>query len=296
MKFDSEQIADIVDIWNSQLSADPTNLTQLKNKYFENPYVDIFCPILKNKSFSLICKKSKKFLYEPFREDTAWIFAMAIGNRNDLDDLLDLQIGTARSNGIKRIIFSNFSPGYFYPGIDHETYPEIYKYLLNRGFRESEEALAMDANIGELRISRRPVKGVDIKNLNENEKDELLILIEKYFPADCYKRANDVIMSGGYEQITIAKLDGKIVGYSMFSSGEGKYTYAEGERFGCFEVIESVRSSGIGSLLLEKTLLNMKSNFIRNAYFLWTGEKASHLYSRYGFRVFRKFKIMTLEI
>lgn len=289
-------IEQVLKIWNTTMPMDPTNKIQLEHKFFRNIYAEKISSVSNQNSFSLLCKRKGKFLYESENENLAWILAIGATKLQSLDDLMEHQFFAAKKQGIKKINFSNFSPGYFYPGIDNITYPEYFDFLNQKGFRVIDEAIAMELNLGELNIKLMEKQGVEVSNLTKDDEKELLLFIEKHFAADCYKRASDVIMNNGHDQIAIAKIEKKIVGYSMYSSGEGRMPYSPGERFGCFEVLESARSKGIGTLLLGKTLLDMKSNFIRNAYFLWTGEKASHLYSRFGFKPYRKFKIMSIEL
>ena len=100
-----------------------------------------------------------------------------------------------------------------------------------------------------------------------------------------------------YDPTDSGSLERKFFGNPFIKpAGEGPMEFAPGERFGCFEVSEEHRSMGIGSKILVRTLNSMKATGIRHAYFLWTSEKASHLYLRYGFKTTRKFRIMVLKL
>jgi N-acetylglutamate synthase-like GNAT family acetyltransferase len=98
------------------------------------------------------------------------------------------------------------------------------------------------------------------------------------------------------DQIVVARRGGRIVGYGMFSAGEGNLWYSPGERFGPFGVENSERSKGAGSAILARLMNNMKGLGIRHAYFLWTDERASHLYKRFGFRITREFTILEKDL
>lgn len=285
----------ILEIWNAFYQFDPTTLLQLERKYFRNPYVEPLSEQVNEGAFSLLCtRRGIDDEYNSKKE--AWIFSAGFTERDKLIELLRKQIEYSKNTGIKKIYYSNFSPGYFFPGIDSEKYPELHSSLIQTGFKSDSEALAMEAEIGEMKYTQKEGNEVEIRNLRTHETEDLLGMVKSNFPYDCYLRVDGVIKHGSLDQISVAKINNQIVGYSMFASGEGPMEFSPGERFGCFEVMEAYRSLGIGSRLLTNTLINMKANGIRHAYFLWTSEKASHLYQRYGFRITRKFQIMSLTL
>ena len=140
------------------------------------------------------------------------------------------------------------------------------------------------------------IPDIQISEFDPEYKRQLLSFIEKNFNSDWYFRADTVASKAEMEQICLALKNGEIVGYSMFSGPEGKYWYMPGERFGPFGVREDIRGKGIGHSLLSKTLQLMRARGIKAAYFLWTDEKASHLYERFGFRKKRIFDIMEMKL
>jgi ribosomal protein S18 acetylase RimI-like enzyme len=291
---DLEEINKILEIWNHYYVYDPTSRFQLERKFFKNKFLEPIGPLVYGDAYSLMCKKSN--LENVHQNRNAWIMSMAYTQKKDLSDLLESQIRNAKAAGITKLSYSNFIPGYFFPGIDDEKYPEIKNILVDKGFNVESEALAMEAKIGEIKYEETKNNKVNINNLQIEDIKEFLNFVKQNFPYDCYLRVSGVVEKGDIEQISVAKVQNNIVGYSMYASGEGKFEFAPGERFGCFEVLEGYRSLGIGSGLLVKTLINMKGNGIRHAYFLWTSERAAHLYQKYGFKVTRKFKIMSMEI
>ncbi len=292
----SAVIQAVNEMWNVVFQYDPTNVDQLKRKFFNNEYVEPIEPLILDDAFSLLGVRSKAFLYERYNKNEAWIFSAGSISPESLCRLINLQILKLKEIGISRVHYSGFSPGYFFPGIDSDRYPEIYETLLSLGFKVVDEAITMEADIGPLKYSIQRDDRVSIMDLTPSEINAFLSVVSRNFPADCYFRCQGVILRGSIDQITIAKVGSEIVGYAMYASGEGPFEFAPGERFGCFEVIDSYRSFGIGSKLLKTTLTKMKSNGIRHAYFLWTTERASHIYSRYGFNISRRFKIMSLDI
>jgi len=291
-----EEIQKINEIWNSVFEYDPTSMSQLERKFFNNEYIEPIYPIVRKEAFSLLGKQSKDFIYEKMRKEDAWILAAASKNKIYLKELLDTQISKLDSIGIKRIHYSGFSPGYFFPGIDKEKYPCIFQTFADAGFKVDDEVISMEAEIGSMKYYVPNDSKLSVLNLCKQDVEDFLNMVSQNFPADCFFRCRGVISKGNLEQISVAKMDSNLVGYSMYASGEGPFEFSPGERFGCFEVLEKYRSLGVGSKLLAKTLINMKSNGIRHAYFLSTSEKASHLYERFGFKVTRKFQVLTLRL
>ena len=292
----TEERTQVLNSWNSYFKYDPTDSGSLERKFFGNPFIKPAGTLTNGKAYSLMGFRSIRFLYAPFEKNLAWILSAAPGDKDELLRLLEKQKEECRQLGIKLVHYSNFSPGYFFPGVDREKYPEVFDSLIEAGFKEESVALAMEAEIGDHCYEEKKDENVEIKCLCETEKQEFLEFIRKNFPADCFYRANGVLSEGNLQQVIVAKVNGKFAGYAMYAAGEGPMEFAPGERFGCFEVSEEHRSMGIGSKILVRTLNSMKANGIRHAYFLWTSEKASHLYLRYGFKTTRKFRVMVLKI
>jgi GNAT superfamily N-acetyltransferase len=69
------------------------------------------------------------------------------------------------------------------------------------------------------------------------------------------------------------------------------------ERFGPFGVLEEMRGTGLGKVLLHLVLERMRARRAHSAWFLWTGEQspAGHLYRRSGFTTTRVFRVMRRE-
>lgn len=294
--FSQEAKLGVVKEWNGYYSKDPTNISQLNRKYFQNSYLTPLNKISNSGSFSLAGYRRMPYTANDNDSNFAWILAAGPGKPENLHTLLDEQFKILREKGYKVVNYSNFSPGYFYPGVDREAYGELYDILIDAGFKKQSEGIAMSADLEG--ISQLPIikDNVEIKTLDAANRGLFETFIKKYYPGDCATRVEGVIKHGSLEQITIAKVQEKIVGYAMYSVGEGPMEFAPGERFGCFEVLDTHQSMGIGGALLSTTLISMKSNGIKKAYFLWTGERAKKLYERFGFKETRRFQILERDI
>ncbi len=293
----SEQIKlALVRDWNKFYYKDPTNLSQLNRKFFHNQFLTPLTEISISGSFSLAGYRSKPFTKNDGDTRSAWILAAGFEKADSMLSLLYDQFAALREKGYRVINYSNFSPGYFYPGVDRYAYGQLYDVLMDAGFKRDSEGIAMSADLDNLQHSQIERDNVEIMPLDQGNRALFETFIRKYYPGDCATRAEGVINNGSMEQITIAKVQGNIVGYAMYSAGEGPMEFAPGERFGCFEVLDQYQSMGIGSALLSGTLISMKCNGIRKAYFLWTGERAKKLYERFGFKETRRFQILTAKL
>ena len=286
----------IIKIWNEKYPLDPVSPEILRYKYLDSPYLKPVGKIVSEEAFSLSGVRTSNFLYGDDSED-GWILWAGFQRRKSLISLIESQIKEFETLGAKKVSYSSFTPYYFLPGVDRSAYPELYEVLHEIGFRVNTTALSMAKNLDtldETPLAEAP--GIHIADFMPIFTEQLLDFIEKNFNSDWYFRAEAVASKGEPEQICLALKDDEIVGYSMFSGPEGKHWFMPGERFGPFGVREDFRGKGIGKSLLGRTLLHMRSRGIKVAYFLWTDEKASHLYHRFGFMKKRTFEIMELKL
>lgn len=294
--FSPEFKNDILRKWNDFYTKDPTTLSQLDRKYFHNNCLKHISRISNEHSFSLLGHRNITDLSRETDRKVSWILAAGFSNSSSLVSLLSEQFQFMKNKGFSEIRYSDFSPGYFFPGVDLKAYGELYNTLLDSGFSRESEGIAMSADLEQMYYPQKERNDIRIMPLDEDHRLEFIDFIQKYYPGDCATRAMGVIENGSMEQIFIATSDKEIAGYAMYSAGEGPMEFAPGERFGCFEVLDQYQSMGIGSALLSGTLMSMKSNGIQKAYFLWTGERAKKLYERFGFKETRRFQILSAKL
>lgn len=216
--------------------------------------------------------------------------------------LLEQAEGFFRDRGRTEIAVAPYPPNYFIPGVDTVHYGEAAAFLRGRGFVPHGEALAMDASIGQFALPselrqgeiRLRDAGIKVTLLPENRLCSFLEFMESVMPGDWVETARFLLRftppDRGFWPNLLVALDGeKIVGYGQF----------EGEHFGPFGVAETHQGRGIGTVLLARTLLQMRRCGHHAAYVLWTGERAAQgVYGRLGFRITRRFLLMkkTLEV
>lgn len=205
-----------------------------------------------------------------------------------------------RVRGRTEIAIAPYAPNYFVPGVDKLRYADGVSFLKKQGFEEYSEAIALDAMIGCFELSPEVLsreeelfqQGIEIHPLRRNQLAEFLVFMEENMPGDWVGDARRVLAEmivgrATHDSIFIACDHNRIVGYCKF----------EGEHFGPFGMAESHQAKGIGSVLLARTLLQMRKEGTHAAYVLWTGERAANgIYKRLGFTISRRFAIMRKKL
>lgn len=201
-----------------------------------------------------------------------------------------------RARNRTEIVLAPYTPNYFVPGVDKERYVSGVGFLKKHGFEESVEAIAMDAPIGTFEIdpetlaTERKLRddGIIIEVFSRDLMAEYLDFMRKEMPGPWLEdaRRNLIDLTRGLfpeDAILVARDRGKIIGYCQ----------CEGQHFGPFGVIDGYQGRGIGSVLLARTLYQMRIRGNHAAYVLWTGDRAARgVYGRLGFTVSRRFAVM----
>lgn len=205
-------------------------------------------------------------------------------------------------HGRTRVDFSSYTPHYVLPGLDAETYPHAARLLEALGFRTRYEAAAMDRGLVGYRLpdevahrhGELTARGYRFTTPADDELAELAAFAGRHFDPD-WARAIRACPAAGtpLDRIVLARHpSGRLAGWAMHGAYE-----AVDERFGPFGVLEEMRGTGLGTVLLHLTLERMRAHGAHCAWFLWTGERspAGRLYRAAGFRTTRVFRIMRRE-
>lgn len=243
------------------------------------------------------------------REDTGFISAMGVvpefRGQGAGSALLAAAEDFFRERNRAVIVISPYTPNYFVPGVDKDRYPEAIDFLQRNGFTEYSEALAADALISTFELTVDVLEkerelareGILVRHFERNDvvaymqfqrdlmpgpwvedaRHNLLEMTEGRFPEDAIWLAVD--MRGGEP--------GTIVGFCQ----------NEREHFGPFGVSDQYQGKGIGTVLLARTLHQMRLRGCHSAWVLWTGERALRgVYGRLGFHQTRRFALMKKQL
>ncbi|MFF4489849.1 GNAT family N-acetyltransferase [Streptomyces sp. NPDC001544] len=201
-----------------------------------------------------------------------------------------------------RVDFSPYTPNYFLPGLDTAAYPEAAGLLRSLGFRTLYEAAAMDRGLVGYRLpegvaqrlTELTARGHRFATPSDDDLVELVALAGNHFNPD-WARAIRVCLAAGTpldRVVVVRDPSGRLAGWAM----HGAYESMD-ERFGPFGVLEDMRGTGLGTVLLHLVLDRMRARGAHSAWFLWTGEQspAGHLYRKAGFTTTRVFHVMRRE-
>ncbi|RLF03852.1 MAG: hypothetical protein DRK00_08000 [Thermoprotei archaeon] len=301
---------EVVRLWNECLKYDPITVKVFERKVLLDPNFDaegLKLAYLDGglAGFALCIVRRYPLFYQGLEEEHGWITALAVkpGAEAEVGDrLLEEALEFFKSRGRRFVWFSPYTPNYFFPGVDPDRYGWLLKLLEAHGFERVYEALSMDAQlwpdytvperVAELERKLRE-EGIEVRPLETRDIYPLLKFLEGNFSADWYRHALELLQRGCDKgQILVAVKGGEVVGYCQYWHSEEYDWHRPGAHFGPFGVREDMRGRGIGSVLLAKCLWDMRARGIHNAFLLWTEERAARLYSRFGFKVTRRFYVM----
>ncbi|TFB24419.1 GNAT family N-acetyltransferase [Filobacillus milosensis] len=203
----------------------------------------------------------------------------------------------------KNVFFSSYAPNYILPGIDASAYPSGNQFLVQQGFQKQYTAAAMDFSLLDYHYPqgiqdltlKREEEGYHIRQATDSDLIELIEFANESFNPDWGRAIREGLINGmPMKNIVIARNPkSKLVGFGLYGAYEGV-----NERFGPFGVDPEERGKGLGKIILNLCLNQMKAEGYHNAWFLWTGEKttAGYLYLQTGFKVTRRFDVVKKEI
>jgi ribosomal protein S18 acetylase RimI-like enzyme len=201
--------------------------------------------------------------------------------------------------GRREVLISPYTPNYFIPGVDIQAYPQAIDFLQATGWKTLYQPISMRAETTGFQIPPEITdreqalaeEGCCVRPVTASDLPQLMPFIARHFGWDWVRFAQDYLLElfgPGSDQICflVATHHGEIVGYCQ----------QRRERFGPFGVDPSLRSKGVGRVLLFRCLADMLAKGFHAAWFLWTGADAARLYSLAGFKQVRQFAVMKKEI
>jgi mycothiol synthase len=313
--FDGRDTASLLSCWAKALPLDAITLDDLENKVlldanFEHGSLMVAHTDKGVAGFIVTFVLNKPIEKVGFREDTGYISAFGVDPEFRRQGIGAALLGHAeqffRARSRKLVVLAPYTPNYFVPGVDKDHYSDGISFLQNRGFTEYSEALAADALISKFELTpdvlekqnSLATEGIQIRHYCrtdllpfmqflrnhmpgpwvEDARRNLLELAAGRFPEDAIWVAIDTQTHDGNE---------KIIGFCQH----------EHEHFGPFGVSEEYQGKGIGSVLLARTLYQMRIRGCHSAWVLWTGERAlKGVYGRLGFTLTRRFAVMKKEL
>ena len=205
--------------------------------------------------------------------------------------------------GKKEVFIAPYTPNYFIPGVDVDAYPEAVAFLEAAGWQVTQRPISMRAETTGFQIPMEitareaalAAEGYCVRPVQPGDIPELMQFLARHFGWDWVRFAQDYLLElygPGSDQICF------LVATHTDAQGERIVGYCQQrrERFGPFGVDPSLRSKGIGRVLLFRCLAEMLTKGFHSAWFLWTGKDAARLYSQAGFQQVRQFAVLRYSI
>jgi mycothiol synthase len=297
--------AQLLEVWNTAMHADCISEALFRSKVLlDANFLPENLPVAVQDGhvvgFVLCVTRQVPLFLQGLEPDKAWITAFGVHpayRGQGIGTALFKSVHDRLASQKRRTIdISPYVPNYFAPGIDINTYAHTIPFLQKAGYSMVDYAMSMGADLTnfqipevlvELERKREQEDGVTIRPLSSADVPELMPFIIQHFGWDWFRHTQEYLLDlfGPSPQqvcILVARKNGEIVGYCQ----------QKNERFGPFGVDPAYRNLGIGRLLLFHCLAAMRSRHIFYAYFMWTNEEASRLYSTAGFKRRREFSLM----
>lgn len=299
--------SNIVELWNECLPVDPITSARFRNLILLDANFDPNGLRLAFKENKLVgCVYVVRRLLPMFgtdlEPDNGWMLFFFVGEQNRKSgvgsQLMEDAISFFKENSRSNIFFASYVPNYILPGIDEAIYPEAYHFLIEQGFEKHHSLIAMDRNLIDFQLSqdikdlkeKRESEGYSFAQAEDKDLYELIQFANKTFNPDWGRAIREGVLQGiPLHRILVARDQNKLVGFCIYGGHEGIT-----ERFGPFGVDPDQQGKGLGKLILNLCLQQMKAEGLHTAWFLWTSEKTSagYLYKKAGFEISRTFHVM----
>lgn len=208
------------------------------------------------------------------------------------------------ARGAERVTVAGYPQAYFWPGLDSVEYSDAASFLEQHGFHYTSTAAAMNLNLDAWAMSSgvrdlikdRETQGYEFRPALLEDLPEVIDFANHRLAPDWGELIRTAALRNhdSVRRTLIARDPGrKVVGFATY----GAYGDLI-QRFGPFGVDETQRGVGLGRILLNLTLAQMRSDGTHGAWFLWTGENspAGLLYQSTGFEVARRFSVMQKKL
>lgn len=302
--YDAGDEAAIISLWNATMASDPIGPAVFREKVLLDPNFDPNgCLVAEAgdavRGFLLSLSRRVPFFNQGLQPEEAWITAFGVHphwQRQRIGShLLEACVQRLREHGSTTLTVSPYVPNYFIPGVDVAAYAAAVAFLKRHGFEEVSRPLSMRAELTGFRVPPAIAEAADkliggglaIRVAEPADIVPVLDFVRQHFSWDWYREAADIfgdLFAGDPRQVNllVARQGGEVVGYAQHRA----------ERFGPFGVNPSLRSRGIGRVLLAQTLVEMLKRGYHAAWFLWTSDNAARLYAQCGFHEVRRFAVM----
>ncbi len=306
--FQQERFQQVLTCWNQSLIYDGIDEERFKQLILldENFNPDLFLLALNQEKVVGFCygvRRKIPYLERGLEENRGWIVIMGV-----LPEYQNQGIGTIlcdevekrlKDMGTKEITLCAYSPNYFFPGID-KRYQQAISFFENRNYAYRAESVSMQRSLWDYhmadqykeKLASLEKDGIHIIRYNDEYMLPLLNYLLENFGAGWKRNALIAMQKKEAEDTILLVVDEQknILGFCM------RKIDGNDARFGPFGVSEHLRSKGIGGVLFEYMMQEMKQKGIYYLYFLWTDGAAQRFYERHDVKVYRTYQLYRKEV
>ena len=287
---------DIIALWKKALPYLVIDRKLFMNKIFMDPNFDSkgFFVAEENGKIAgfvnAIYRKVPICADAPVEKEKGWFAGFAFNRdvKGVGDALLEQGEKYLIENG-KTVINTGYYPTYFVQGVDENHTPENVELFRRRGYGEK-RSISMILNLSEYRTDpgvkqkRQKLKdmGIEVISLTDEYITKLFTLENDFLRPTWLVEYKSRACDMDFDRVKIAVQGEKILGACIF-----KDPGSNDERFGPFGVSPSCRGLGIGGVILDEVLTEMKNRGLKNAWMQWASDDkgAAVIYERAGFKV-----------
>lgn len=305
--FDGPDVEPVVSLWNRALRRDPIGIARFGTWLFGDPDYQpgpdsgFFVGELDGNPVGFLRSIIRRWPNDRvgLEPDEGWIPVMAVDPAHQRQGvgtaLLNAAVTYFRAAGRRRVWVcgnTGSAPGYVFPGVDRDAYPGALALLAKHGFVVDHEPVAMAREVVDFDVETfhrqawETGRDVEVATLSPNRVSDFLQFLADAFPGDWNIAARMKLRSGPLDEILIATLNGRIVGYCQW----------EGEHFGPFGVAAESRGRRIGAKLFTEAVRRIRAADGRTVWFNWADEDAARFYRRFGLRDTRRFAILRKDL
>ena len=306
--FHQDKFQQVLTCWNESLTYDGIDEERFKQLILldENFNPDLFLIALNDEKVLGFCygiRRKIPYLERGLEENRGWIVIMGV-----LPEYQNQGIGTLlcdeverrlKNMGTKEITLCAYSPNYFFPGID-KRYQNAIAFFEKRNYIYRAESVSMQRSLWDYHMAEQYKEkivslakdGIHIIRYNDEYMLPLLDYLLKNFGAGWKRNALIAMQKKEANDTILLVVDEhhEILGFCM------RKIDGNDARFGPFGVSEHLRSKGIGGVLFEYMMQEMKQKGIYYLYFLWTDGAAQRFYERHGVKVYRTYQLYRKEV
>ncbi len=302
--FRAEDEEPVVQLWNLSLSRDTTDLATFRRKVILDANFDsngCLVAEAEGEPIGFLLSLRRRYPYydlglEPGKGWITVLFVHPDWRRKGIGKRL---VGAAEqflsACGVREVSVSDYTPNYFFPGIDLDAYGGCRLMLESCGYEKAGSVYGMERSLAGLerpaeieeRFRALGTAGFTVEVYRPRLALELFDFLRRDYPGDLFSVAQERLRHDPEcDEILVALHQDRVIGFSHFV----------GEHFGPFGIAREYAGRGIGPMLFYATADRMRMKGRERLWLSWTTGRAKDFYHRLGLRVTRRQVIMRKKL